>query len=164
MTSATGQMKANRFRVKIARAVLLTVVMAVMHAASSSLAEEAIDKNSIGSVDLPGKSASVFEAKFSLEISHGEIESEMEKPQFDADYDGASVKLSSVLRRITPSDDVISKLLMRGGIASKGVLAFGGLRVGYGQIFLHDSVVDTGRTGTAWEAPGCFQIKRCFRF
>ncbi len=114
--------------------------------------------------DLPEKPASFFEASFSLEISHREIESEAEKPQFDSDYDGVTVKLSSILRRVSPSDDVISKLLVQGSIASKGALAFGGLRVGYGQIFLQDSVVDTGRTGTAWEEPGCFQIKKCFRF
>src|SRR6266581_4812194 len=131
MTPATSQTRGESFRAKSARAVSLSVVMAVALVAFRSLAAEPSGENPIRLADLPEKPASFFEASFSLEISHREIESEAEKPQFDSDYDGVTVKLSSILRRVSPSDDVISKLLVQGSIASKGALAFGGLRVGY---------------------------------
>src|SRR5580765_7466568 len=120
MTLAPGKMRVGSYRVKLARAVSLSVVMAAALAASSSLAAESIGETAIRLADWPAKPASFFETRFSLEISHRETESAVEKPQFDADYDGTSVKISSILRRITPSDDVLSKLLVRGGIASKG--------------------------------------------
>ncbi|TAK99726.1 MAG: hypothetical protein EPO07_10600 [Verrucomicrobia bacterium] len=102
--------------------------------------------------------------KFSLEISRHDNEAVLETSSAETVRDGATIKLATVLRRINPAEDALSRLLARSGAASRGALAIGGLRVGYGQIFLPTSVVDTGRTGTAWEEPGCFQIKTCFRF
>lgn len=146
------------------RCLKTSLLVALGFAALSSLAQDSGNEDSARFPVFPEKLSSFLTSAFSLEISHRESESAVEKPQFDPDYDGVSVRVSSVLRRIVPSDDMVTRVLVHGGIASKGALAFGGLRVGYGQIFLPESVVDTGRTGTAWESPGYFQIKTCFNF
>src|SRR5437867_1232125 len=103
MHGAFARSRPGCFRPQCCRWVWPVAAAAVL-AMMPSRAAELMADGSTELAGLPESHSSFFTGKFSLEISprHDVVH---EWPALDVYYSGASVKLSSVLRHLTPSDD-----------------------------------------------------------
>lgn len=112
-----------------------------------------------------GLFASLLRGRFSLEITQRPSEVDATQPAVDFASSVGSVRIGSLVRELPGADqDFVTHWLTRSGLLHKGALAIGNLRVGYGELFRAETVIETGRNGTRWEEPKYLFVKTCFAF